>query len=106
MNMLDYKKFRQSQQSFSSSDGNIKYIDKGSGIPILLLHGVPTSSWLYRKMIDGLVQAGFRVVAPDMLGFGNSANPTGYEIYSQKQHAKRILELMDFLVLRVGYKQL
>ena len=75
----------------------MKYIDKGEGSVILLIHGVPTSSWLYRKMIDGLAEKGHRVVAPDMLGYGSSANPDGYELYSQVQHAKRILELMAYL---------
>jgi haloalkane dehalogenase len=95
--MLTYSKFRKSQKSFLSTDGIIKYIDKGEGKVILLLHGIPTSSWLYRKMIDGLVNQGYRVIAPDMLGFGNSDTPDGYEIYSAKQHGKRILELMNDL---------
>ncbi|RCS26822.1 alpha/beta fold hydrolase [Polaribacter sp. WD7] len=92
-----YTDFRAQQKSFLSSDGNIKYIDKGQGEAILLLHGVPSSSWLYRKMIDGLVTEGYRVIAPDMLGFGNSDNPKGYDIYSEKNHAKRIIELMNNL---------
>ena len=54
--LLTYSKFRKSQKSFLSTDGTIKYIDKGKGKVILLLHGIPTSSWLYRKMIDGLVR--------------------------------------------------
>jgi haloalkane dehalogenase len=88
---------RKNQNSFSSSDGVIKYIDQGKGEVILLLHGVPTSSWLYRKMIDDLVIKGYRVIAPDMLGFGNSDSPNGYEIYSSKEHSKRLIELMDSL---------
>ena len=96
-NTLTYANFSKNQKSFSSKDGQIKYIDKGEGKVILLLHGVPTSSWLYRKMIDGLVEDGYRIIAPDMLGFGNSDNPKGYEIYSAEQHGKRILELMDAL---------
>lgn len=93
----DYQQFRQQQQSFISSGGEIKYIDKGKGKTILLLHGVPSSSWLYRKMIDGLVSEGYRVIAPDMLGFGSSANPDGYDLYSAEEHGKRLLELMDKL---------
>lgn len=94
---LSYSTFRKSQKSFLTSDGNIKYIDKGKGEVILLLHGIPTSGWLYRKMIAGLVNEGYRVIAPDMLGFGNSDNPDGYELYNAKQHGKRILELMNGL---------
>lgn len=93
-----YLEFRETQESFVSSDGKISYVDRGdSDNVILLLHGVPSSSWLYRKMIDGLVDDGYRVIAPDMLGFGNSDSPEGYDIYSPKNHAKRILELMDSL---------
>jgi len=94
---FNYQQFRNNQQSFISSDGEIKYTDKGKGSVILLIHGIPTSSWLYRKMIDGLVAEGHRVIAPDMLGFGASENPKGYEVYSQENHAKRIVELMDHL---------
>lgn len=93
----NYLEFRNSQQSFISTDGEIKYIDKGQGPAILLLHGVPSSSWLYRKMIDGLATSGYRVIAPDMLGFGSSANPDGYDVYAPAQHSKRILALMDSL---------
>ena len=94
---ITYESFRESQKKFSSSEGTIAYIDKGQGPVIVLLHGVPTSGWLYRKMIDPLVDAGYRVIAPDMLGFGNSDSPKGYEIYSEEMHAQRLLELMAHL---------
>ena len=63
---ITYDNFRAQQKSFTSKDGVIKYIDKGEGPVILLLHGVPTSGWLYRKMIDPLVEEGYRVIAPDL----------------------------------------
>ena len=94
---VTYQEFRAKQKSYDSSDGAIKYIDQGEGDVILLLHGIPTSSWLYRKMVDDLVAGGHRVIAPDMLGFGSSDNPDGYEVYSPENHAKRIIELMDHL---------
>lgn len=90
-----YDSFRSDQKSFTSRDGVIKYIDKGKGPVIVLLHGVPTSGWLYRKMIDPLVKSGYRVIVPDMLGFGSSDSPKGYEVYSEEMHAQRLLELMD-----------
>ncbi len=92
-----YQKHRADQSNFSSSDGKLSYLDKGEGSVVLLLHGVPTSSWLYRKMVDDLVAGGHRVIAPDMLGFGNSDSPKGYDVYSAPAHAKRLLELMDHL---------
>ncbi len=94
---ITYERFRESQKKFNSTDGNIAYIDKGEGPVILLLHGVPTSGWLYRKMIDPLVDAGYRVIAPDMLGFGSSDSPKGYDIYSDQNHSLRLLALMDHL---------
>ena len=97
---VTYQEFRAKQKSYDSSDGAIKYIDQGEGDVILLLHGIPTSSWLYRKMVDDLVAGGHRVIAPDMLGFGSSDNPDGYEVYSPENHAKRIIELMDHLKVK------
>ena len=96
----NYTEFRAKQQAFNSEDGAIKYIDQGEGDVILLLHGIPTSSWLYRKMIEDISQKGYRVIAPDMLGFGSSDNPKGYDIYAPKEHAKRILALMDSLHIK------
>lgn len=93
---LSIDDFRKQQKSFVSSEGTIKYIDQGEGEVILLMHGVPTSSWLYRKMIDSL-STDFRVIAPDMLGFGNSDSPKGYDIYAPHKHAERTLALMDSL---------
>jgi len=73
------------------------YIDAGEGIPILLLHGVPTSSWLFRHMIADLSARGFRVIAPDLLGFGSSDKPKDLNLYNFDKQAQRILDLMKFL---------
>jgi len=96
---LNYTQFRQRQKSFATAQGVIKYTDKGQGAVIVLLHGVPTSSWLYRKMLDELALH-YRVITPDMLGFGSSDSPNGYDIYEPKEHAKRLLELMDHLEIK------
>ncbi len=50
-NQMTYSQFRTEQNQFSSKDGALHYIDKGHGDVIVLLHGVPTSGWLYRHMI-------------------------------------------------------
>ena len=92
-----YHKFRSVQKSHLTKDGQLKYIDKGKGEVIVLLHGVPSSGWLYRKMVDGLVAEGYRVIVPDMLGFGSSDSPKGYEIYSPEEQASRLVSLMDKL---------
>ncbi len=54
----------------------VHYLDEGGGESVLLLHGEPTWSYLYRHMVPPLVAAGFRVVAPDFVGFGRSDKPT------------------------------
>ena len=95
-NQMTYTDFRAQQKSFTSSEGTIRYMDRGDGPVILLLHGVPTSGWLYRNMINELAKT-HRVIAPDMLGFGSSDSPDGYNIYSEENHAKRLLALMDSL---------
>ncbi len=96
---ITYKEFRAQQKSFNSKDGKISYIDKGKGNVIILLHGVPTSGWLYRNMIDKLSENN-RVIVPDMLGFGSSDSPKGYNIYSEKNHAKRLLALINHLNIK------
>ena len=64
------------------------FIDEGprDGRVILLLHGEPTWSYLYRRMIPGLLDAGFRVVAPDLLGFGRSDKPIERSSYTYARH--------------------
>ena len=95
-NKMTYSDFRSSQKSYESDKGSLKYIDKGCGPAMLLLHGVPTSGWLYRNMIADLAK-NHRVIVPDMLGYGSSDSPRGYEIYSEEEHAQRLLDLMDHL---------
>jgi len=63
---------------------NIHYIDEGppKASPILLLHGVPTWSYLFRKVIPVLVKKGHRVIVPDLPGFGRSDKPKQKEFYT------------------------
>lgn len=77
------------------------YIDEGQpdGQQIVLLHGEPTWSYLYRKMIPPLAQAGFRVIAPDFIGFGRSDKPTGRKDYSYLGHVGWMKQWMDQLTL-------
>ena len=97
---MNYAIYKSQLKYFTSSDGKMAYLDEGNGEVILLLHGVPTSSWLYRNVCTELIKKGFRVVAPDMLGFGASDKPKGYDIYSAKNAGKRIIELMDHLQIK------
>lgn len=68
----NYQDFR-AHQKLAQVDGHqIAYVDEGHGTPIVLMHGIPTSSWMYRKLIPALANNGYRVIAPDMLGMGSS----------------------------------
>jgi haloalkane dehalogenase len=64
------------------------YVDEGAeaGETVLLLHGEPSWSYLYRRMIPVIVAAGHRAVAPDLIGFGRSDKPTRREDYSYQMH--------------------
>ena len=75
-------------------------VDEGSGDPVLLLHGEPTWSYLYRGVIPPLLAAGRRVVAPDYPGFGRSDKPTDVGWYSYDRHVASLTELVDQLDLR------
>jgi haloalkane dehalogenase len=80
----------------------IHYIDEGpaDADPVLLLHGEPSWSYLYRTMIPGLVAAGHRVIAPDLVGFGKSDKPAGLDDYTYQSHVDWIRRLMEALDLR------
>ena len=76
------------------------YVDEGpaEADPVLLLHGEPSWSYLYRKMIPVLAAAGHRVVAPDLIGFGKSDKPTAIGDYSYAGHVdwiRRFIETLD-----------
>ncbi|HRO02505.1 MAG TPA: haloalkane dehalogenase [Terricaulis sp.] len=64
----------------------IAHIDEGAGAPVLLLHGEPTWSFLYRKIIGGLVAKGHRAIAPDLIGFGRSDKPAERSDYTYERH--------------------
>jgi haloalkane dehalogenase len=78
----------------------VHYLDEGTGPRTLLcLHGEPTWSYLYRKMIPPFLAAGYRVVAPDFIGFGRSDKPVEEETYSFDFHRDFLLNLIEKLNL-------
>jgi haloalkane dehalogenase len=81
-------------------DGGLRmhYVDEGEGDPVLLLHGEPTWSFLWRKTIPPLAGRA-RVVAPDLIGFGRSDKPTDVGWYSYDKHVTSIERLVDELGL-------
>ena len=74
----------------------VHYLDEGpaDGEVVLLLHGEPSWSFLYRTMIPVLVDAGFRAVAPDLVGFGRSDKPTPRTEYTYARHVEWMRELL------------
>ena len=66
---------------------------------VLLLHGEPSWSYLYRKMIPGIAAAGHRVIAPDLIGFGRSDKPTEPEAYTYQSHMDWLKAFLEGLNL-------
>ena len=86
-----------------AGDGlRMHYVDEGprdTG-PVLMLHGEPSWSYLYRKMIPSIVDAGHRAIAPDLIGFGRSDKPTERSDYTYQAHVDWTLSLIEQLDLR------
>ncbi len=80
----------------------LHYVDEGpqEGLTFLCLHGNPSWSFLYRKMIPVFVDGGHRVIAPDMIGFGKSDKPKRVDTHSFSWHRQVLLELIERLDLR------
>jgi haloalkane dehalogenase len=70
-------------------------VDEGSGPLVLLLHGEPTWSFLYRTMIPPLVAGGCRALAPDLFGFGRSDKPTDRAFYTYDRHVGSVSALVQ-----------
>lgn len=85
-----------------SSGLRLHYLDEGprNGLPILLLHGEPTWSYLWRHMIPLLTEQGFRVLVPDLIGFGRSDKLLGRSSYSYAGQVAWIREWVEALDLR------
>jgi haloalkane dehalogenase len=80
----------------------IHYVDEGppGAPPVLLMHGEPSWSFLYRKMVPVLVAAGHRVVAPDLIGFGRSDKPAERTDYTYQRHVDWMAGFLTALDLR------
>ncbi len=98
-NLADYP-FKPNYLSITDPDlGELRqhYLDEGpkDGPVILLMHGEPSWSYLYRKMIPLLVEKGFRCIAPDLIGFGKSDKPTRKSDYSYAKHVAWICAFIE-----------
>ena len=78
----------------------LAHLDEGTGPPVVFFHGEPTWSFLWRKVIPPVVDAGFRAIAPDLPGFGRSDKPTDIGWYTYDRHTAAVKALVEELDLR------
>ncbi len=78
----------------------LAHIDEGEGRPVVFMHGEPTWSFLWRKVLPPVRDAGFRCVAPDLVGFGRSDKPEDIDFYSYDRHVELAATLLEDLDLR------
>jgi haloalkane dehalogenase len=89
------------ESSYRELDGlRLAYLDEGDGSPVVFFHGEPTWSFLWRKVIPPVRDAGFRCIAPDYAGFGRSDKPTDLAWYSYDRHVELMAALIEELDLR------
>lgn len=94
---LDRSAYPFPSRVYDTGAGRMHYVDVGDGPTVLLVHGTPTWSFLYRRIINQL-KAEYRVVAPDLLGFGLSDKPVSEAVAPERQ-AEHLRGLVDHLGL-------
>jgi pimeloyl-ACP methyl ester carboxylesterase len=81
-----------------TGDGvTLAVLDEGGGWPVLLLHGFPDSSHVWRHQVPALVEAGMRVIAPDLRGFGESDKPEAVAEYAITRSIADVVAVLDAL---------
>lgn len=84
--------------------GNVRvhYVDEGprDGVPVVMLHGEPTWSYLYRHVVPLIVEAGHRAIVPDLVGFGKSDKPASELDHTYDRHVTWLLGVLQALQLR------
>jgi haloalkane dehalogenase len=87
--------------NYRELDGlRLAHLDEGEGAPVIFLHGEPTWSFLWRKVIPPVRDAGYRCIAPDLAGFGGSDKPVDLDWYSYDRHTQMTAALLEELDLR------
>jgi len=77
----------------------LAHLDDGDGRPVVFVHGEPTWSFLWRKVIPPVRDAGYRCIAPDLAGFGRSDKPMDLDWYSYDKHTELTAALLEDLDL-------
>jgi haloalkane dehalogenase len=89
------------QSRYREVDGlRLAHLDEGEGKPVVFFHGEPTWSFLWRKVIPPVRDAGYRCIAPDYAGFGRSDKPTDVGWYTYDRHVELMAALLEELDLR------
>jgi haloalkane dehalogenase len=78
----------------------LAHLDEGDGPVVWFMHGEPTWSFLWRKVIPPVLDAGFRCIAPDLPGFGRSDKPIDFDWYSYERHVSAMSALVEELDVR------
>jgi haloalkane dehalogenase len=73
----------------------LAHVDEGEGAPVVFMHGEPTWSYLWRNVIPPVRDAGFRCLAPDLVGFGGSDKPTDIDWYTYERHVAMAAALLE-----------
>jgi haloalkane dehalogenase len=86
------------QARYRDVDGlRLHYADEGSGPPVICFHGEPTWAYLYRRIAPPLIDAGRRVLCPDLAGFGRSDKPTDRRWYTYDRHVEVVSALLEII---------
>jgi len=89
------------EPSYREVDGlRLAHLDEGEGAPVVFVHGEPTWSYLWRKVIPKVRDAGYRCLAPDLVGFGASDKPVDVEWYTYERHVALAGTLLEDLDVR------
>jgi len=88
---------RLARERVSANGLTFAVVDQGEGAPVVLLHGFPDSADLWRNQVPALVDAGFRVIAPDLRGFGESDKPDSVDAYLMPNLMMDVTGIMDAL---------
>ena len=87
--------------TFTDFEGvRVAHLDEGEGAPVVFVHGEPTWSFLWRKVLVPVRDAGYRCIAPDLPGFGRSDKPTDIGWYTYDRHAAALTPLLEELDVR------
>ena len=89
------------ESAYREVDGlRLAHLDEGEGKPVVFFHGEPTWSFLWRKVIPPVRDAGYRCIAPDYAGFGRSDKPTDLGFYTYDRHVELMAALLEQLDVR------